>query len=149
MQLSFIDQTLEPIDVFFNPDKHSVNISIKKITADRKVYPEGVERYKSMLKLGRDIGTIVVVKHPEKDLYAVLDGHHRFFALKEMKFNKIKCAVIQDPFGILFNLTKDGYIQPIPELTQYLVVPLKRFEEQLNELKKRHFNRLANSYYAI
>jgi len=136
MPLPLIDQTFEPIDVFFNPEKHGVNISVKKITADKKVYREGVERYKNMLKSGRDIGTIVVVKHPEKDFYTVLDGHHRFWALKEMKFNEIKCAVIQDPFGFLFGLTKDGYLQPIPELTQFLVVPLKRFEEQLDELKK-------------
>ena len=145
MQLPQIDKAIEPIDVFFNPEKHRVNISVTKIIADEKVYREGVKRYKNMLKSGRDIGTIVVIKHPEKDLYTVLDGHHRFFALKEMKFNKIKCAVIQDPFGILFGLTKDGYLQPTSELTQYFVVPLKKFEEQFNEFRKRSFNFFTNS----
>ncbi len=145
MQLPQINKAIEPIDVFFNPKKHKVSISVKTIIADKKVYREGVERYKNMLKLGSDIGTIVVVKHPEKDLYTVLDGHHRFWALKEMKFNEIKCAVIQDPFGILFGLTKDGYLQPTVELTQYFVVPLKKFEEQFNEFRKRSFSFFTNS----
>jgi len=139
-----IDKAIEPIDVFFNPEKHRVNINVKKIVSDKKVYREGVERYKKMLKSGRGIRTIVVVKHPEKDLYTVLDGHHRFWALKEMEFNEIECAVIQDPFGILFKLTKDGYLQPTSELTQYFVVPLKKFEEQLNEFRKS-FNFSINS----
>ncbi len=145
MRLSLINQTLEPINVFLNPEKHKVKISVKKITADKKVYRKGVERYKAILESGKDLPTIVVVKHPEKDLYTVLDGHHRFWALKEMKVNKIKCAVIQDPLGILFNLTKDGYLQPTVELTQHFVVPLKRFEEQLNEFKERSFNSFTNS----
>ena len=142
MSLSWINRTIEPIDMLLNPEKYRVSIDIRKIIADKKVYREGVERYKNMLKSGKDIGTIVVVKHPEKDLYAVLDGHHRFWALKEMRFNEIKCAVIQDSFGFLFNLTKDGYLQPTPELIQYFVVPLKSFGEQLNEFKK-NFNPLS------
>ena len=140
MQLPLINRTLEPIDVFFNPEKHRVDISVKKIIADKKVYRKGVERYKAMLDSGKDLATIVVVKHPKKDLYTVLDGHHRFWALKETEANEIKCAVIEDPFGILFNLTKDGFLQPTVELTQYFVVPLRKFEEQLNEFRKRRFN---------
>jgi len=145
MQLPQINKAIEPIDVFFNPEKHKVDISVRKIVADKKVYREGVERYKNMLKSDRDIGTIVVVKHPEKDLYAVLDGHHRFWALKETKANEIKCAVIEDPLGILFELTKDGYIQPTVELTKYFVIPLKRFEERFNEFRKQPFNFFTNS----
>jgi len=145
MQLSLFNQALEPIDVFFNPDKHRVSISVKKIIADKKVYRKGVERYKTVLESGKDLATIVVVKHPEKDLYAVLDGHHRFWALKETKVNEIQCAVIQDPLGILFNLTKDGYLQPTVELTQHFVVPLKKFEEQFNEFRKKTSNSFTNS----
>ncbi len=145
MQLSLFNQALEPIDVFFNPDKHRVSISVKKIIADKKVYRKGVERYKTVLESGKNLPTIVVVKHPEKDLYAVLDGHHRFWALKETKVNEIQCAVIQDPVGILFNLTRDGYLQPTVELTQHFVVPLKKFEEQLNEFRKKTSNSFTNS----
>ena len=145
MQFPQIDKAIEPIDVFFNPEKHRVTISVEKIIADEKVYREGVERYKNMLKSGKNIGTIVVVKHPKKDFYTVLDGHHRFWAFKEMEFDKIKCAVIQDSLGILFNLTKDGHLQPMPEFTQYFIVPMKKFEEQLNEFKKKTFNPATNS----
>ena len=132
MELPLIDQALEPINIFLKPEKYRVDISVNKIVADDKVFRKGVDRYKELLKSGKDIGTLVVIKHPERDMYTVLDGHHRFFALKEMRFNEIKCAVIQDPFGLLFDLTKDGYLQPTVELTQHLVIPLKRFEEDLN-----------------
>ena len=145
MPLPQIGKLLEPIDAFFNPEKYRMNISVEKIIADKKIYREGVERYKNILKSGKEIGTIVVVKHPKEDLYAVLDGHHRFWAFKEMKFDEIKCAVIQDSLGILFNLTKDGYLQPMPEFTQYFIVPMKKFEEQLNEFKKKNFNIITNS----
>jgi len=145
MPLPKINKAVKPINVLFNPEKYRMNINVEKIIADKKVYREGVERYKNILKSGKEIGTLVVVKHPKEDLYAVLDGHHRFWAFKEMEFDKIKCAVIQDSLGILFNLTKDGHLQPMPEFTQYFIVPMKKFEEQLNEFKKKTFNPATNS----
>ena len=58
-----------------------------------------------------------------------------------MKKKLLKCVF----FGLLFGLTKYGYIQPTRELTQHLVVPLKRFEEQLNEFRKKPLNSSTNS----
>lgn len=130
---------MNAIDVLCNPEKYGERISIKKIVADRKVYRKGVERYKKMLKEGKGLGTIIVVKHPTKDLYAVLDGHHRFWAQKEMGCKIIKCAVIQDFFGMIFHLTKEGAFQPSPDFTRYIRVPLLKWGEKmlqyLNEFK--------------
>ena len=128
------------IRAYSKPEKYKEFILLEKIVVDEKVVDEGVARYEEMIESGGELKPIIVIKHPKEDLYAVLNGHHRFWALKEMKINKIKCAVIEDPLGILFNLTKDGFLQPTVELTQYFVVPLRKFEEQLNEFKKRRFN---------
>jgi hypothetical protein len=120
-------------DILKNPEKYAEYISIKKIVADSKVYSEGVKRYENRIRNGNDLGTIIVIKHPKKELYAVLDGHHRYWAQKEMGIKKIKCAVIKDYFGLLFSVTKDGLLQPKKEFTEYIRVPFKKIENYLYE----------------
>jgi hypothetical protein len=127
-------------DMLLNPEKYAELIDAELIVADEKIYRKGVERYKKMIKLGKDPGTIVVVKHPEENLYAVLNGHHRYWAQKEMGVREIKCAVVYDFIGPLFHLTKEGFLQPSPIYTQYIRVPFKKvknyLEEFLNEPEK-------------
>jgi hypothetical protein len=130
-----LDETLK-WDLFLNPEKYAELIDIEKILADDKIYRKGVERYKKMIKSGKDPGTIVVVKHPEEELYAVLNGHHRYWAQKEMGVKEIKCAVVHDFIGPLFHLTKDGYLQPSPLYTQYIRVPFKKVRKYLEEFLK-------------
>jgi hypothetical protein len=122
------------LDIFVNPDKYAVCISTDKIVADPKVCAEGVKRYERQIDENKDIGTLIVVKHPRKDLYAVLDGHHKYHALKNKGLMEMKCAVIPDyVIGLLFLLTKKGVLQPSKEFTKYVRVPLKRAEEFLYE----------------
>jgi len=123
-------------DVFVNPDKYKERINAEKIIADMKVYLRGVDRYKEMLKQGKDLGTIIVVKHPREDLFAVLDGHHRFIAQKESGIKEINCAIIGDFSSFLFHMTKDGWFQPSPEITQYLRVPILQFQDDLKKFLK-------------
>lgn len=111
-------------------------INITEIVADKKVYGKGVENYKHSLKSGKDVGSIVVVKHPEKKMYAVLNGHHRYWAQKEMNIKKIKCSVIHDFVGPLFFFTKEGYLQPTPLFTKYVRVPFKKMKKYLEEFLK-------------
>jgi hypothetical protein len=40
--------------------------------------------YQKRIQNGEKIGPLIVVKHPNFDLYAVLDGHHRYYALLEL-----------------------------------------------------------------
>jgi len=126
-------EKLFKLDILKDPEKHAENISIEKIVADSKVYSEGVKRYENKIRHGEDIGTIIVIKHPKKELYAVLDGHHRYWAQKEMGIKKIKCAVIRDHLGLLFSATEDGLLQPTKEFTKYVRVPFKKIENHLYE----------------
>ncbi len=69
------------IDVFANPEKYLLRLPIEKIVADTKVDPEAIEMYKKKIQSGEKIAPLIVVKHPKFDVYAVLDGHHRYYAL--------------------------------------------------------------------
>jgi hypothetical protein len=73
----------------------------------------------------------VVIKHPDRELYAVLDGHHRFEAVKKKGLKTIRAAVVDDYTGLGFELTKQGVFQPSAEFTRYIRVPLKRFAEDM------------------
>lgn len=115
---------------------HEEWINITEIVADKKVYGKGVENYKHSIKSGKDVGSIVVVKHPEKKMYAVLNGHHRYWAQKEMNIKNIKCSVIHDFVGPLFFFTKEGYLQPTPLFTKYVRVPFKKMKKYLEEFLK-------------
>jgi hypothetical protein len=75
----------------------------------------------------------VVVKHPHENLYAVVDGHHRFFAQIEFGVTTINCAVIPDFIGFMFYLTKDGWLQPPPTFTKHVRVPLLEFQQTLDQ----------------
>jgi hypothetical protein len=89
-----------------------------------------------MIKTGEKIKAIVVVKHPKKDFYAVLDGHHRFWAQKISGKKSIKCAVVEDFFGLGYHMTKNGLFQPDPRFTKFIRIPLKRFYSYINEFIK-------------
>ncbi|MEE8322508.1 MAG: ParB N-terminal domain-containing protein [Candidatus Bathyarchaeia archaeon] len=121
------------LDIFLFPEKYSVPLPIDQIVADAKVDADGVIRYKEQLASGKQLRPIVVVKHPRKDLYAVVDGHHRFFAQIEFGQKDIDCAVIQDFVGFMFQLTKDGWLQPHPAFTKHVRVPILEFHQKLDQ----------------
>jgi hypothetical protein len=121
------------LKAYTNPNKYAKNILTKEIVADTKVDFKGVNRVISEIESGKSLKAIVIVKHPKKNYYAVLDGHHRFWAQKILGFNKIKCAVIEDFFGIGFHLTKNGIFQPDPKITKYIRIPLKRIYVYITE----------------
>lgn len=74
-----------------------------------------------------------MIKHPRKDVYAVLDGHHRFHALLESGVKKIDCAVVGDFSSFMFYLTKDGWFQPPKEVTEYFRMPVLKFRKDLDD----------------
>jgi uncharacterized protein (DUF1015 family) len=76
-------------DIFIHPLKYAVSLQIEKIVADSKVSRQGIEIYKQKISNNEKINPIIVVKHPIKDLYAVLDGHHRYYAYLEMAKKKL------------------------------------------------------------
>ena len=121
---------------YSNPDRYAEEIPLDKIVADLKVDVEGVNRIINMIESGEIIKTIVVVKHPKKNYYAVLDGHHRFWAQKALCYSNVKCAVVEDFFGLGFHMTKNGIFQPDPKFTKYVRIPLKRFYSYITEFIK-------------
>jgi hypothetical protein len=103
------------IDVFANPEKYLICLPIEKLVADTKVDPEAIEMYKKKLQNGEKIAPLIVLKHPRFDVYAVLDGHHRYYALLEMDKKMVDCALAGDFSSVIFYMTEHGYFQPKPE----------------------------------
>jgi ParB/Sulfiredoxin domain len=109
--------------VFFNPTKYSVPLPLEKIGGDLKVTRQGIEIYKNKILNGEEIKPIIVVKHPSKESYAVLDGHHRYYAYRELGKREIKCAIAGDYSSVIFYLTEHGYFQPSIEITDNIRQP--------------------------
>jgi len=103
------------VDVFANPEKYLVRLRMDKIVADTKVNPEAIEMYKKKIQNGEKIAPLIVVKHPKFDVYAVLDGHHRYYALLELGKKEVECALAGDFSILVFYMTEQGYFQPKPE----------------------------------
>jgi hypothetical protein len=110
-----------------------------------KVFPEAVEKYKERIKIGEKLSPVIVVKHPRFDVYAVLDGHHRYFAYLELGRREIECALAGDFSSVFFYLTDHGYFQPNPN-AKALKNPEIKFHDGLeaflkNFLRNSNFNR--------
>ena len=120
-------------DVLINPKKYATEIEIDKIIADTKYSRQGVEYYKEKIRANQSIDPIIVVKHPRKDLYAVLDGHHRYYAYRELGKETITCAVTGDYSSVLFYLTERGYLQPSSGTTERLRRPIKKMHGNLKQ----------------
>jgi hypothetical protein len=120
-------------DVFLNPGKYVVRLPVGRIVADSKVSRRGIEIYKEKIAQNKKFSPIIVVKHPQKDLYAVLDGHHRYYAYLAMGRKEIDCALAGDYSGVLFYLTEHGYFQPSPELTEGIRYPAIRLHRNLKQ----------------
>ncbi len=121
------------IDVFANPEKYLVCLPIEEIVADTKVSAEAVELYKQKIRSGEKIPPIVVVKHPRFDVYAVLDGHHRYYACLEMGRKMIECALAGDFSRVLFYLTEQGFFQPNLETKGEMRKPVLRLHENIQD----------------
>jgi protein-S-isoprenylcysteine O-methyltransferase Ste14 len=121
------------VDVFLNPSKYLKRLPLGEIVADTRVYRKGVERYKEKIVKGESVPPIIVVKHPTKDLYAVLDGHHRYYAYVELGRKEIDCALAGNTSGVIFYLTKYGIFQPPSELTEHIRVPAFEFNAKVKQ----------------
>lgn len=127
-------------DVLINPQKYARLLEIDKIIADPKVSRQGIEYYKEKIRANEPIDPIVVVKHPRRDLYAVLDGHHRYYASKELGKQTINSAIAEDYSSVIFYLTEHGYLQPSAETTEHLRRPAKKLHENLKQFLEDFLN---------
>jgi ParB-like nuclease domain len=120
-------------DVFIHPNKYAICLPIERLVADSKVSRQGIEIYKQKIESNQKINPIIVVKHPRKDLYAVLDGHHRYYAYLEMGKKEIDCAIAGDYSSVIFFLTEHGYFQPSAEITEGLRQPAIKLHQNLKQ----------------
>ncbi len=120
-------------DVFQHPDKYAVRLPIEKLVADSKVSRQGVAVYIHKITENQKIKPIIVVKHPRKELYAVLDGHHRYYAYLELGRKEIDCAIAGDYSSVVFYLTQHGYFQPSAEFTKEVRQPAVRLNQNLRQ----------------
>jgi hypothetical protein len=118
------------------PERYAQEIPMDQIVCDTKVDEDRVEEIRSTCSDASQFKALVVVKHPKKDVYAVLDGHHRFWAAWRSGFPTIRAAVVDDYIGLGFRLTQKGTFQPSPEVTKHIRMPLKRFKVQMEQFLK-------------
>jgi hypothetical protein len=121
------------IDVFSNPEKYLIRIPIEKLVADTKVSREAVELYKQKIKSGEKIAPIIVIKHPKFEMYAVLDGHHRYYAFLELGKKEVNCALAGDFSSVVFYMTEHGFFQPSPEVRKEMRKPVPLLHENIEE----------------
>jgi len=119
------------IRAYTRPDKYAVDLPIDKVVCDEDVDDDYVQRLAEM-DLSK-LKPIIVIKHPHKEIYAVLDGHHRFKAARLSGVRMIKAAVVDDYVGLGFELTRQGVFQPSPDFTRYVRLPLKRFVDYMRD----------------
>jgi hypothetical protein len=128
-------------DVFVNPERYARRLPVNKIVADGKVSKAGVAIYKKKILSKAKIDPIIVVKHPRMDTYAVLDGHHRYYAYQELGKSKICSAVAGDFSSVIFYLTENGYFQPSAEVTRTLRKPARQLHENLRDFLESFANK--------
>jgi hypothetical protein len=126
-------------DVFVNPAQYARPIATKKIVADKKFSREGVDFYKQKIIKKEKVDPIIVVKHPRKKIYAVLDGHHRYYAYRELRVKYINSALAGNYSSVIFYLTEHGYFQPSSQVTGNLRKPIKEFHQNLKEFLDEFF----------
>jgi hypothetical protein len=128
-------------DVFLYPAKYAICLPIEKIVADSKVSRLGIDIYKQKIAENQKINPIIVVKHPRKDLYAVLVVHHRYFGFLELGRREIDCALAGDYSSVVFYLTQHGYFQPRPEFTEGFRLPAIRLHQNLKQFLANFLNK--------
>jgi len=124
------------IDVFANPEKYLICLPIEKLIADTKVDPEAIEMYKKKIQNGEKIAPLIVIKHPKFEVYAVLDGHHRYYALLEMGKKKVNCALAGDFSSVIFYLTEKGFFQPNMETKGEMQKSVFQLHENVQDFLK-------------
>jgi hypothetical protein len=132
------------LDVFSNPQRHLLCLPIERIVADTKVFPQAIEKYKQRIENGEKLSPVIVVKHPRYDVYAVLDGHHRYYAYLQLGWKEIECALAGDFSSVFFYLIDHGYFQPNPNAKE-LKNPEVKFHDGLQNFLK-NFLRDPSSY---
>ncbi len=99
------------LDVYEHPEKYLLRLPTKKVVADSKVSKVIVDRYIQKIKEGKELEPIIIFKHSKIDLFAVVDGHHRYQAYIQCEKKEINCALEGVIPKVIFNIIRRGYLQ--------------------------------------
>jgi hypothetical protein len=99
------------LDVYEHPEKYLLRLPTRNVVADSKVSREIVNRYVKKIKDGKVLEPIIVFKHSKSDLFAVVDGHHRYQAYIECEKKEINCTLEGVIPDIIFKIIRRGYLQ--------------------------------------
>lgn len=128
---------------FTFPEKFATNLPVNRIVAGGKTVEDGVSFFHEKIQNGYQPRPIIVIKHPKEDLYAVLDGHHRFEALKKNGATEISSVVVDAYTNLQFELTKKGVFQPAPLLTKHVRIPFKKLAAYMKEFLENPWQMLG------
>ena len=117
---------------YSEPNKYAVDMPIEKIVSEEKVDEDHVQQLTTMDV--SKIEPILVIKHPDKEIYAVLDGHHRLKAARLMGAKTIRAVVVDDITGMGFEVAREEVFQPSPAFTRFVRLPIRRFIEIIQGL---------------
>ncbi|MEE9116450.1 MAG: ParB/RepB/Spo0J family partition protein [Thermoplasmata archaeon] len=131
------------IRAFTFPEKFATSLRVNRIVADGKIVKDGVSHYHERIQNGYQPRPIIVIKHPKEDLYAVLDGHHRFEALRMSGATEISSVVVDAYTDLQFELTKKGVFQPAPLLTKHVRIPFKKLAAYMKEFLENPWQMLG------
>lgn len=131
MNPEFFRQILELSNFCMHRDQYAELLPIDTIFAYQEVCARGIERCENMLEAGKDLGTIVVIRHPRMYRHVVFDGTHRYRAQRNKGFTEISAAPFPDKFGLLYHATEENLLRPTKEFTENVRMPWKRFGENL------------------
>ncbi len=124
---------MDIIRAFSFPEKYKETLPIDRIVAERKVDEAGVLHYRDKLENGHVTKPLIVLKHPKEEIYAVLDGHHRFEAMKSVGLERVPVVIVDAYLKPIFTMTEKGYFQPTPAVTKYVRIPFKKFAAYIKQ----------------
>lgn len=141
------------VDVFVHPNRYLLWLPIENIVADKKVQRLIIEHYKRKIRKGDDILPLIVIEKPNKEIYAVWDGHHRYYAFLELGIKTVRCAYAGNLSGILFFMVEHGFFQPAVEVIVDpllgVVINRKYYFRKLIDSPNFYFQELRNSVLKI
>lgn len=113
------------------PDDYTRWVRMDEIECDSVVHIPKVRKFIELLKEGKRFPPIQAIRHPlypEVRKYAVLNGHHRYFAYKALGRKRIQVIVIEGgTYGVLYELTKRGVFQVNDKYQAFIRNPVEKW----------------------
>ena len=138
----FSDEIVKPMatalaKVALAPDDYTHWVRMCELECDSVVHIPKVKKFIELVKKGVVFPPIQAIRHPlwpEIRKYAILNGHHRYFAYKALGRKRIQVIVIDaGAYGVLYELTKRGVFQVNDRFQAVIRNPIEKwFRKKFN-----------------